>query len=88
MREIRPSGSVEGVMGNHDPYSDWGDRSPSRDFSSSVRSDEFLRVPDVERCDAELRPPRPSGCKREPQTPSKRPWCAHLHKLFSTWGLR
>ena len=22
MREIRPSGSVEGVMGNHDPYSD------------------------------------------------------------------
>jgi len=24
MREIRPSGSVEGVMGNHDPYSDLG----------------------------------------------------------------
>jgi len=22
MREIRPSGSVEGVMGNHDSYSD------------------------------------------------------------------
>ena len=28
MREIRPSGSVEGVMGNHDPYSDMGQ--PSR----------------------------------------------------------
>ena len=24
MREIRPSGSVEGVVGNHDPYSDMG----------------------------------------------------------------
>jgi hypothetical protein len=24
MREIRPSGSVEGVMGNHHSYSDFG----------------------------------------------------------------
>jgi hypothetical protein len=24
MREIRLSGSVEGVMGNHDLYCDWG----------------------------------------------------------------
>jgi hypothetical protein len=23
MREIRSSGSVEGVVSNHDPYSDW-----------------------------------------------------------------
>ena len=23
MREIRSSGSAEGVMSNHDPYSDW-----------------------------------------------------------------
>jgi hypothetical protein len=23
MRETRPSGSVEGVVSNHDPYSDW-----------------------------------------------------------------
>ena len=23
MREIRLSGSVEGVVSNHDPYSDW-----------------------------------------------------------------
>src|SRR5262245_59546928 len=23
MRDIRPSGSVEGVVSNHDPYSDW-----------------------------------------------------------------
>jgi len=32
MREIRPSGSVEGVMGNHDPYSDLGCSVPRRDF--------------------------------------------------------
>jgi hypothetical protein len=27
MREIRSSGSVEGVMSNHDPYSDQGRKS-------------------------------------------------------------
>jgi len=29
MREIRPSGSVEGVVGNHDPYSDFYQRPAS-----------------------------------------------------------
>ena len=28
MRETRLSGSVDGVTGNHDPYSDWGWWSP------------------------------------------------------------
>jgi hypothetical protein len=30
MREIRLSGSVEGVVSNHDPYSDSGHRTPKR----------------------------------------------------------
>jgi len=44
MREIRPSGSVEGVMGNHDPYSDWVDSAPPRDISSSASTCGLLSV--------------------------------------------
>jgi hypothetical protein len=33
MRKSRPSGSVEGVMGNHDPYSDLDLRSEREFFS-------------------------------------------------------
>ena len=40
MREIRSSGSVEGVMRNHDPYSDFREH-PAR----GVSSDSVPRIP-------------------------------------------
>jgi hypothetical protein len=41
MREIRLSGSVEGVVSNHDPYSDW--RNPfERSQDSSLHSQEAI----------------------------------------------
>jgi hypothetical protein len=42
MRKTRPSGSVEGVMGNHDPYSD---RLRSRKNASSTRDDRRNAAP-------------------------------------------
>jgi hypothetical protein len=41
MREIRLSGSVEGVVSNHDPYSDLNLRSPSFGFLPSTKKPLF-----------------------------------------------
>jgi len=46
MRECRSSGSVEGVMGNHDSYSDSAEReiSPAIGVSSDARWDSQTEV--------------------------------------------
>jgi hypothetical protein len=51
MREIRSSGSVEGVVSNHDPYSDFG-------YSTIGREPEFAALfnrPDLSEFDPSLR---------------------------------
>jgi len=65
MRESRSSGSVEGVVGNHDPYSD------SRAALGSSRSGAFMTpdqpavsIPPASLVPAPVRPEPPGGAAR------------------------
>jgi hypothetical protein len=71
MRETRSSGSVEGVVGNHDPYSDFLPR-----FSRGIKeaSDSLLARPRaVFLGGAGTEEPKPAGRRQPKQKPAESP---------------